>query len=287
MNDPVAPCGRAHATYSTYDLSPSIGTEVIGIDLCSELPQADIDWLADLLVARKVIFFRDQAMSMAQHVAFARRFGALEVHPFTDNDAGHPEVIQLHNDRERPPSINIWHSDVTWREAPSLGSILRARLVPEVGGDTLFADMEAAYDRLDEATRAEIDGLWAVHDNESFLRGMAASGASAADIEEMRHRYPPVRHPVVRTHPVSGRRSLYVNRGFTRCIEGIDEQQSTALLQRLYHQAWLPDVQCRFRWRADSVAFWDNRAAQHYAAADYWPAERRMERVTIVGDVPR
>lgn len=277
---------RDLAEFQLNHLTPCIGTEVLGIDLAAEHDQATIDWLSALLVERKVLFFREQRISVDEHVAFARRFGELEVHPFTPNMATHPEVIELNNDREHPPRINVWHSDVTWRQEPSLGSILRARVIPEVGGDTLFANMEAAYDALDDATREQIDGLVAVHDNEAFLAGMKASGASDEAVEVMRRQYPPARHPVVRTHPVSGRKSIYVNRAFTRTIEGMPEDEAQALLERLYHQAWIPDFQCRFRWRVDSLAFWDNRAAQHYAAADYWPAERRMERVTIIGDRP-
>ncbi|HEY5647565.1 MAG TPA: TauD/TfdA family dioxygenase [Pseudomonadales bacterium] len=283
----MAEAAREFAAYELNHLTPCIGTEVLGIDLAADLDQATIDWLSALLVERKVLFFRDQHISVAEHIAFARRFGELEVHPFTPNKATHPEVIELNNDRDNPPRINIWHSDVTWRQAPSLGSILRARVVPEIGGDTLFADMEAAYDALDDATKARLDGLVAVHDNENFLSGMKASGATAAEVEAMRRKYPPARHPVIRTHPVSGRKSIYVNRAFTRTIDGMPGEQAQALLERLYHQAWIPDFQCRFRWQVDSLAFWDNRAAQHYAAADYWPAVRRMERVTITGDRPR
>lgn len=267
-------------------LSPVIGTEVLGIDL-ADVDDDTVAWLKDLLVERKVLFFREQAISKAEHIAFAARFGELEVHPFTNNDAAYPEIIHLHNDREHPPFINVWHSDVTWRAEPSLGSILRARVVPEVGGDTLFANMEAAYDALDDATKEQIDELTAIHDNETFLQSMRRQGASEAEIEAKRAEFPPQRHPVVRTHPVSGRKSIYVNKIFTRSIEGMAQAESDALLQRLYHQAWIPDFQCRFRWAPDSFAFWDNRAAQHYAAADYWPAERSMERVTIVGDRPR
>ena len=277
---------REDAPFDLVHLTPSIGTEVHGIDIGADLDDSVIRFLSDLLVQRKVIFFRDQAISMEQHIAFAARFGELEVHPFTANDAEHPEVIHLVNDEARPPQINVWHSDVTWREAPSLGSILRAREVPEVGGDTLFANMEAAYDGLDDATKAQIDGLYAVHDNEVFLRGMKQRGATDEEVEAKRAEFSPVTHPVVRTHPVSGNKSLYVNRIFTRCIADMDPTESDALLEKLYLQAWIPDYQCRFRWRPDSFAFWDNRGAQHYAAADYWPHRRSMERVTIIGEKP-
>jgi len=267
-------------------LSPCIGTEVQGIDLRQEQSQQNIDWLSALLVERKVLFFREQDISREQHLDFSRRFGDLEVHPFTDNNQQFPELIELHNDRERPPQINIWHSDVTWRESPSLGSLLRARKVPAVGGDTLFANMEAGYDALEDKTKEKIDGLMAVHDNQTFLNGMIAKGATNEEVEAMRQKYPPSTHPVVRTHPVSGKKSIYVNKAFTRYIEGVSETESDALLQELMHQAWKPDFQCRFRWRENSIAFWDNRGAQHYAAADYWPEKRHMERVTVVGGKP-
>ena len=192
--------------FQLYHLSPCIGTEVHGIDLGATHDESVFAWLSALLVERKVLFFRDQAISIPQHITFARGFGELEVHPFTRNDDEHPEVIRLDNDRDRPARINVWHSDVTWRENPSLGSILRARVVPEVGGDTLFANMEAAYDGLDDDTKERIEGLIAVHDNRPFLRFMK------------RAEFPPMRHPVVRTHPVSGRKSIYVNRTSTRTI---------------------------------------------------------------------
>ena len=281
-----SPAARAEHGFELEHLSPCIGTVVHGVDL-SDVDASAIASLKDLLVERKVIFFRDQDITVDAHVAFARQFGELEVHPFFETGVSrHPEVIHLDNDRERPPYINIWHSDVTWRPEPSLGSILRARVTPDVGGDTLFANMEAAYESLDDQTKQMIEGRYAIHDNEAFLRGMQKNGASAEEVDAKRREFPPQRHPIVRTHPVSGRPSIYVNRAFTRCIEDMDADESTALLDKLYSQAWLPEHQCRFKWRPNSFAFWDNRAAQHYAVADYWPQTRKMERVTIIGDRP-
>ncbi len=276
----------AEQPLEAHPLTPAIGAEVAGIDLAECLSDGVIAWLSEQLVEHKVLFFRRQRITVGQHIAFARRFGELEIHPFSPSHPEHPEVIILRNDREHPPYINVWHSDVTWRKAPSLGSILRARKVPAVGGDTLFANMEAAYDGLDERMKERLEGLIAVHDNENFLAGMKARGASDAEVQAKLVAFPPMRHPVVRTHPVSGRKSLYVNRAFTRSIEGMSTDEGRALLKNLFQTAGHPEVQCRFRWRPDSLAFWDNRAVQHYAAADYWPEERHMERVTIVGGVP-
>ena len=284
MAEPIA---QESYGFTLKPLTPTIGLEVLDIDAREELTTEQANQLSQLLVKHKVLFFREQDLTIEQHKRFAASFGELEVHPFTPNHAEHPEVIRLINDRANPPNINIWHSDVTWREIPSLGSILRARVVPEVGGDTLFANMEAAYDSLDGDIKERIGELTALHDNENFLNGMRAKGASSEEIEAMQRKFPPSHHPVVRTHPVSGRKSIYVNKAFTRSIDGMDPAESDDLLNTLFQTAWSPDVQCRFRWRPNSLAFWDNRAAQHFAAADYWPAQRSMERVTIVGDRPR
>jgi taurine dioxygenase len=263
-------------------LSPSIGGEVSDIDLASDLDDDAIAGLRQALLDRKVLFFRDQEISTEQHIAFARRFGTLETHPFTDNHPEHPEVIVLANGPANKSRINVWHSDVTWRREPSLGSVLRAREVPDVGGDTLFADMEAAYDSLPEELRQRLDGLEAEHD---FMR---AFGARLSDEKRaaMREQYPIATHPVVRTHPETGRKSLYVNAGFTVRILGLEAADSEAMLRRLYALARVPEFQVRFRWRKNSIAFWDNRGCQHYPVSDYHPAVRVMERVTIVGDRP-
>jgi taurine dioxygenase len=287
---PLSEQALLKATDLNFDLlhlSPTIGTEVHGIDIGADLDSETIDFLSNLLVERKVIFFRDQDISVEQHIAFGRKFGEVEIHPFTPNLEGQPEVVCLNNDRDKPPSINLWHSDVTWRQEPSLGSILRALEIPEVGGDTLFANMEDAYESLDDKTKQQIENLYAVHDNENFLTGLFTKGIAADEVQRLREQYPPVTHPVVRTHPISGKKSLYVNTVFTRHIVDMDPDESQRLLEKLYLTAWIPDHQCRFRWRKNSFTFWDNRAAQHYAAADYWPEIRRMQRVTVIGDKPQ
>jgi len=267
---------------SVRPLAPTLGAEISGVDL-AQLDAAGAAELERAFLEFKVLFFRDQDLSIEAHLAFARRFGELEEHPFLPPKDGYGQVIRFAKDEETAGVENTWHSDVSWREVPSLGSVLHAAEVPAVGGDTLWADMEAAYEGLDAATRERIEGLRAVHDfTHSFGLGMAPE-----ELERKRAEFPAVLHPVVRRHPVTGRKSIYVNRIFTSHIAGLPEPESDALLEHLFSQAEVPEYQCRFRWQKHSVAFWDNRAVQHYACSDYWPQPRVMERVTIIGDRPR
>lgn len=280
---------RESSDYRHIDVEPMtglVGAEISNIDLSTELSDATMTEVERALLEWKVIFFRDQDISTDDHLRFARWFGDLEVHPFAPHKDGYPEVLAITHDENSPGRENLWHSDVTWRLEPSLGSILRAIEVPAYGGDTLFSDMAAAYRGLDDATKAKVEGRTARHDFSNFRRRMRKEGATDAEIEAFDARYPNPSHPVVRTHPATGEKSLYVNRAFTQCIEGMEPEESSALLEHLYKQAAIPEYQCRFRWRTNSIAFWDNRAVQHYAAADYWPATRRVERVTVCGDKP-
>lgn len=268
-------------------MTPTIGAEIEGIDLSRPLSASTVSALRQALLDWKVLFFRDQDITTEQHLAFARQFGDLEVHPFAPHKPGFPEVLAITHDDKSKGRENTWHSDVTWRLEPSLGSILRAIEVPPVGGDTLFADMYAAYDGLKDAVKARIDGAMAVHDFTHFRAGMRKRGKTEAEIAAFEEQYPMVEHPVVRTHPETGRKCIYVNAAFTLHIVGMDKAESDALLAHLYAQAAIPEHQCRFRWGKNSIAFWDNRASQHYAVSDYFPAVRRMERVTVIGDRPR
>jgi len=274
------------STFSLAPLTPTIGAEVGDIDLAKPLDAETAEGLRAALRDWKVLFFRGQDTTTEQHLAFARRFGDLEVHPFAPSKEGYPEVLRINHNRDDRGQENVWHSDVTWREAPSLGSILRCLECPPVGGDTLFADMYAAYDGLKDEVKATIEGRAAVHDFAHFRRGLRKQGKSEVEIEAFNKAYPMVEHPIVRTHPETGRKALYVNAAFTQSVVGMERAQSDALLAQLYAQAAIPEYQCRFHWEVDSMAFWDNRASQHYAVSDYWPAARRMERVTIIGDRP-
>lgn len=266
--------------------SPTIGAEIKGIDLADELDDATITTIRQALLDYKVIFFRDQDITTEQHLSFGRRFGELEVHPFAINKPEYPEVLAITHDTDNPGRENSWHSDVTWRLQPSLGSILRCIECPPVGGDTLFADMYAAYDGLPQRIKERVEDRVARHDFAHFRKLMRHRGASDDEIAAMETTYPNPEHPVIRTHPETGRKGIYVNTAFTQEIVGIDADESAELLALLYAQATYPEYQVRFTWEPNSIAFWDNRACQHYAASDYWPNVRRVERITIVGDTP-
>jgi taurine dioxygenase len=263
-------------------LTVTIGAEIGGVDLADDLSDETIAEIRDALLEWKVIFFRDQGrLGREEQVAFGRRFGDLEVHPLTPQEQEQPEIFGLPAGGEHG-APGVWHSDVTWRPEPSMGSILRAVELPPVGGDTLWADMHQAYERLDDDTKERIDGMVALHD---FTRAFGA-GQSPEVQEKMRAKHPTVEHPVVRTHPETGRKTIYVNRAFTCGIKGMDDVDAQSILGRLELTATVPDVQCRFRWQPGSVAFWDNRATQHCVSNDFLPSRRVMERVTVVGDRP-
>lgn len=262
-------------------MTPAIGAEVLEIDLAAADIAHKIPEIRSALLKYGVIFFRDQELTQEQHIAFARHFGELEIHPATPKDQPNPEVLRIAHGPKSRGQENNWHSDVTWRERPSLGSILYAHEVPEVGGDTLFANMHLAYERLSEKMKQFCEGLTAVHD----IARVFAKRLNKAP-EELHEKYPPMRHPVIRTHPETGERAIYVNNGFTSHIEGLSKDESQWILSHLYATAADAEIQCRFRWQKGSIAFWDNRVCQHLAVSDYFPARRVMERVTIAGDKP-
>lgn len=271
---------EAFARFEARPMSPAIGAELIGANLSQPDDQL-IDDVRAALLKYRVVFFRDQQITREQHIAFARAFGELEIHPATPMEQPDREVLRIAHGPKSRGTENAWHSDVTWRKTPSLGSILRAIELPEVGGDTLFANMKLAYDKLDDETRERITGRVAVHDIARVFAGRLNTNAT-----QLHEKFPPMEHPIVRTHPETGERILYVNTAFTSHIKDMDPEESAALLGRLYLTAWNPEIQCRFRWAPGSLAFWDNRACQHFAASDYFPEVRIMERVTIAGDQP-
>ena len=275
----------ARPCFTHIDVAPqgvTLGAEVGGVDLGTELPDEVIAEIRRALLDYKVLVFRDQPITPAQHVAFARRFGELEIHPFITGNAEHPELVRFEKGADTGGFENGWHHDVTWREVPSMGAILHAVQVPATGGDTLFCDMGAAYDGLDDTTRERIDGLFAVHD---FMLAFAHQVPEGKQ-DEFRARYPPARHPVVCTNPETGRKLIFVNCYFTSHIDGMDPGEGTELIRHLAGQANVVEYQFRVRWAPDTVVFWDNRSVQHYAASDYYPDVRIMERASIVGTRP-
>lgn len=267
-------------------IGPTIGAEIHGIDF--RLPP-DRDTYARLeaaLIEHKVIYARDQHLTTAQHVALGRMFGELEVHPFRP-EGEFPEILVLDNHKDNPVlATDIWHSDTTFRECPTLYSILRCMIIPGVGGDTVWADMCAAYDNLSEPMRRLIDPLKAQHDFIPFRTLFKDSEEERARLREMEKKFPNPIHPVVRTHPATGRKAIYVNPQFTKRIVGLPEDESRAVLSLLYEQAHVPEYQFRLRWKPGTITFWDNRSTQHYACNDYYPNRRRMERVAVMGDRP-
>lgn len=261
-------------------LTPFIGAEITGVDL-KVVTKAQVADIRAALLKHQVVFFRDQILDQQEHINFARQFGELEIHPATPKGQNNPEVLHIAHGPESKGRENMWHSDVTWREKPSLGSILKAVKVPVVGGDTLFANMAEAYERLPDSVKEKIAGKIAIHDIARVFAGRLGKTA-----EQLRETYPVMEHPIVRTHPETGASVIYVNNAFTSHIKGMDGEESEELLKTLYRTASDPELQCRFRWKAGSLAFWDNRACQHFASSDYFPQVREMERVTIAGDRP-
>ncbi|MCR8692748.1 MULTISPECIES: TauD/TfdA dioxygenase family protein [Rhodococcus] len=276
-------------------LTGSIGAELHGVDL-AEVARDDERFaeLKALLLEHKVLFFRNQEMSRAEHVALAERFGSLEDHPVLGSDPEHPGLVRIYKDLDSPPEAfeNSYHCDATWRENPPMGSVLRCVEGPAVGGDTIWVNMALAYEQLPGHVKEQIAGLRARHSIE-------ASFGARLPIDErlaLKDRFPDAEHPVVRTHPETGEKVLFVNSFTThftnfhtadnvRC--GIDYAPGAGeLLRYLQSRATIPEYQVRWRWTPNSVAIWDNRSTQHYAVQDYWPAVRRMERAGIAGDRP-
>ncbi|QOW01079.1 TauD/TfdA family dioxygenase [Rhodococcus pyridinivorans] len=276
-------------------LTGSIGAELHGVDL-AEVARDDERFaeLKALLLEHKVLFFRNQEMSRAEHVALAERFGSLEDHPVLGSDPEHPGLVRIYKDLDSPPEAfeNSFHCDATWRENPPMGSVLRCVEGPAVGGDTIWVNMALAYERLPGHVKEQIAGLRARHSIEASFGARLPIDKRLA----LKDRFPDAEHPVVRTHPETGEKVLFVNSFTThftnfhtaqnvRC--GIDYAPGAGeLLRYLQSRATIPECQVRWRWTPNSVAIWDNRSTQHYAVQDYWPAVRRMERAGIAGDRP-
>jgi taurine dioxygenase len=269
-------------------LTPTIGAVVGGVDLSKRLDDSDIAKIRAALLGHKVIFFEDQHLTPTQHRDFAARFGGLHTHPLYPGVAEAPELFVLDNHAGNPTDNDAWHTDVTFIETPPLGALLYAKSLPENGGDTVWANMQAAYEALSRPMRDFLVQLDAVHD---FARGFPAKLTVAKAAGEDKYAKaveanPPVVHPVIRTHPETGADSLFVNYGFTARIKGLKRAESEAILNLLFVHIQKPEFHVRWRWKPNAIAFWDNRITQHYAVNDYLPHRRVMHRATVLGDRP-
>ena len=270
-------------TITVEKLTEAIGAEVRGVDLSQPLDTDTVASVRGALLDNLVLFFRDQHMTTDDHIRFASYFGEIDLPLFRTAASPRPEVIVLDQIEPKGQGADSWHADNTYMECPPMGSILRAVMLPPVGGDTCFASMVAAYEALSPAMQQLLDPLGALHSLEQMVeRTKHVANASLRDSLEQ---WPPMVHPVVRVHPETGRKLLNVNANWTVSIDGFTKPESDALLGFLLHHVRSPEFQCRFHWSEGAVAFWDNRAVQHYAVADY-TSRRMMERVTIAGDRP-
>jgi taurine dioxygenase len=279
------------ADYTEFDLrplSPTIGAEITGIRLSSDVVESVRIELKRALLEWKVLFFPAQPMSELEFLAFGRTWGTVMI-PAMTKHRDIPEVLELTKGPDSRGEENIWHSDQPWMLHPPALTILRALQVPSTGGDTLFADMAAAYDDLPDETKTRLDGL-AAENVHPVLWGIAdygpAHSLSDAEIQERRRLYPPQLHPAIRTHPETARKSIFVDITHTARIHGVVPEVSEELMDLLVRRAAYPEYQCRFHWSANAIAMWDNRVVQHYAASDYWPQVRVMQRMIVEGDRP-
>jgi taurine dioxygenase len=264
-----------------------LGAEVTGIDLTRPLDAPAVEALKQAHAEHGVLVFPDQRISSEDLKRFGRCFGELTVHPFSTSAAESPELIVYDNREGNPPAAtDVWHSDETFREAPPMGTALCSKMIPDVGGDTAFASMSAVYEGLSDRWQRFLSGLEAVHDFKPFRGLFATDRAGIEKLRKYEDLYPPVTHPVVTLHPLTGKKVLFVNPQFTLYIKGMAEDESRMLLDMLHRKTLIHEYQYRHRWQPNMLVFWDNRSVQHSALHDYYPKRRLMERVTMKGTRP-
>ena len=266
----------------------ALGATISGVDLSAPRDAEVYGEIADALWRHHVVFFRDQQLTPESHMALAGHFGGLEPHEIFTPDEDNAVISVLENDADRPPEINAWHTDVTFRRQPTLCSVLYCEITPPAGGDTIWMNQALAYETLNAPVREMLLGLEAEHDVVYAYAGsgMLDRAGGAEKVAQLHRENPPEIHPVVIAHPITGRPTLFVNFGFTERITGLRRAESDALLAMLFEHQKLPEFQVRFKWQAGSIAIWDNFAVQHYAVADYHPMHRRMRRITVTGREP-
>jgi taurine dioxygenase len=273
----------SYGTIGVTPVTPRIGAYVEGVTLAKLLSNRQVEELHQAFMEHQVLFFRDQPLDVESHKRFGRYFGELHIHPNTPGPEGHPEILPIHADaNSKRVSGEYWHSDVSCDEEPPLGSILYLDTVPPCGGDTLFASQTAAYDALSPRMKVYLEGLTATHSGDHVYRRTNL----LVGRDDKGKVFPKASHPVVRTHPVTKRKALFVNGHFTTHIDGLAPEESRAILNYLCEHSTREEFQVRFRWQPHSVAFWDNRCVQHLAIWDYYPRTRSGRRVTIKGDRP-
>ena len=270
---------------SARPFAPNLGAEVYGVDLSMPISEDQFLDIYKAFLDHQVLFFKDQKeIPPARHIAFGKRFGELHLHPAAPTMKGHPEIFEIHaNKNSKVANGEFWHSDVSCDEEPPLGTMLQIHIAPACGGDTMFSDMYSAYNGLSEPIKKLIDGLTATHESEHLYRGRYVDRG----INDKDTIFPQAIHPIIRTHPETGKKALFVNRTFTTRINELTPSESDRILDLLFDHAEHIDHQIRFRWSINDMAFWDNRCCMHRAIWDYWPEERKGRRVTIKGDRPK
>ncbi|NQZ99230.1 MAG: TauD/TfdA family dioxygenase [Myxococcales bacterium] len=266
-------------------LTAAIGAEIHGVDLRQPLDPADLDQVNAALRDHLAVFFRDQPLAPEELIAFGRQLGALEIHPFAPSHPDHREIVHLDQVNPVGEGADNWHADATFQPKPPGAAVLQAIVVPPVGGDTCFANMQAAFEALSAPVQELLENLRGVNDLSMTLASAIEHEYSSDDLREMQKSWPPVEHPVVRSHPVTGRKAIFVNGNFTVRLAGLTIAESERLLGFLFAHVRSPRFQCRFRWEVHSIAVWDNRCVQHFGVPDY--LERRvMHRLNLAGEAP-
>ena len=276
---------KKYELISVKRFAPNLGAEVTGVDLSEDIDDGQFSEILDAFHNYQVLFFKNQReISPEMQVKFGKRFGDLHTHPAAPTMDGHPEVFEIHATKDsKIANGEFWHSDVSCDEMPPLGTMLQIHILPSCGGDTMFSNMYSAYDSLSVPLREMLDHMTATHESEHIYKGRYSDrGRNDSEID-----CPRAIHPVVRTHPKTGRKALFVNRTFTTRINELSAHESDNILEMLFQHAEHIDHQIRFRWSLNDMAFWDNRCCMHRAIWDYWPEERKGRRVTILGDRPR
>ena len=276
---------KKYELISVKRFAPNLGAEVTGVDLSEDIDDGQFSEILDAFHNYQVLFFKNQReISPEMQVKFGKRFGDLHTHPAAPTMDGHPEVFEIHATKDsKIANGEFWHSDVSCDEMPPLGTMLQIHILPACGGDTMFSNMYSAYDSLSLPLREMLDHMTATHESEHIYKGRYSDrGRNDSEID-----CPRAIHPVVRTHPETGRKALFVNRTFTTRINELSAHESDNILEMLFQHAEHIDHQIRFRWSLNDMAFWDNRCCMHRAIWDYWPEERKGRRVTILGDKPR